>query len=78
MSELNVLADVLERFSDVGVIGYSLLIFGLIITGWLYTRMQVNEIRAGYEDRIKRMEKVLDDFYAEERRAAASRRRRPS
>lgn len=66
--DLTTLADAMERFSEVGVIGYSIAIFGLIVTGWLYTRGQVETIKKSYEERIARMEKILDQKYAAEER----------
>ena len=43
--DLNLLADTLERFSDIGVIGCALLFVIAIVTGQLYTKRQVDEIR---------------------------------
>lgn len=75
MSELTIIADVLERFSDVGVVGIMLLVFGLVVTGQLYTKGRVQDIKDGYEARIERLESILDDFYTEQRRESLSRRR---
>lgn len=81
--DLNQLADSLERFSDVGVVGVMVLVFALIVTGQIYTKGRVDDIKTAYQERIDRLESVIDDFYREQRldnrsRRETTRTKRPS
>ena len=76
--DLNVLADTLERFSDIGIVGCALLFTIAIVTGQVFTKKQVEEIKAAYEARLTILEGVrlrLEDK-ADRREDARDARRR--
>ena len=57
--DLNLLADTLERFSDIGIVGCAMLFVIAIITGQLFTKKQVEEIRVECAADIARLEAEL-------------------
>ena len=59
--DLTTIADSLERFADVGVVGYSILFVALLITGQIYTKGRVEEIKANCQDRIDELKADLAD-----------------
>lgn len=57
--DLNVLADTLERFSDIGIVGCALLFTIAIVTGQISTKKQVDEIKTACAEDIAALRKEL-------------------